>query len=283
MINIIDKVETVIDFAWKLSKNDLCDSYPRKKTIIDVKEDIEKAIHDEYSNVIACYQEDVLCGLCVYFWKKDDKYAQTTQFLISTSYDKTADEFIEYISNQLNGYELFIGVPSINANAIKYFNNRDIVCISSVDTRMYNLKQPIDYTHNCIEEINESNFDEYTIFHDKFAAPLEMYYNSKNLQIEIDRFRVIIFKNQGKIHGSIFTKVGKNISEIFGLFIDDGYENKGIESILINEMLIKLYNEFGSMDEIVYFIDENCTNELNSALDAGFMIKDIYKCYKCIL
>lgn len=61
-----------------------------------------------------------------------------------------------------------------------------------------------------------------------------MYYNSKNLQTEIDRFRVIIFKNQGKIHRSIFAKVGKNISEIFGLFIDNGYENKGIESILIN-------------------------------------------------
>ncbi|MDO7205806.1 hypothetical protein Q5M85_18640 [Paraclostridium bifermentans] len=41
----------------------------------------------------------------------NDKYAQTTQFLISNSYDKTADEFIEYISNQLKGYELFIGVP----------------------------------------------------------------------------------------------------------------------------------------------------------------------------
>ena len=85
------------------------------------------------------------------------------------------------------------------------------------------------------------------------------------------------------IHGSIFTKIGKDISEVFGLFIDKEYKNNGIQSILINEMLMQLYNEFGTVEEIVYFIDEDCTDELNSALAAGFEIKDKYRCYKCIL
>lgn len=73
-------------------------------------------------------------------------------------------------------------------------------------------------------------------------------------------------------------KLEKIYQKFSGYLLIMDMKIKGIESILINEMLIKLYNEFGSMDEIVYFIDENCTNELKSALDAGFMIKDIYKC-----
>jgi len=112
-----------------------------------------------------------------------------------------------------------------------------------------------------------------------------MYYNSKNLQKDIDRFRVFVFRQNEGIHGSIFVKalLDPKEKEVFGLFVDEEYKNNGIENILINEMLMQLYNEFGALKEIVYFIDEDCTDELNSALAAGFEIKDHYRCYKCIL
>ncbi|WP_156456432.1 GNAT family N-acetyltransferase [Abyssisolibacter fermentans] len=114
---------------------------------------------------------------------------------------------------------------------------------------------------------------------------MEMYYNSRNLQKDIERFRVFVFRQDEVIHASIFAKINKdkNIAEVFGLFVDEEYENNGIESILINEMLMQLYNEFDAIKEIIYFIDEDCTDELNSALTAGFEIKDKYRCYKYIL
>jgi uncharacterized protein len=40
---------------------------------------------------------------------------------------------------------------------------------------------------------------------------------------------------------------------------------------------------FGAVEEIVYFIDENCDDELSLALAVGFEINDTYRCYKCIL
>lgn len=46
---------------------------------------------------------------------------------------------------------------------------------------------------------------------------------------------------------------------------------------------MQLYKEFGSLKEILYFIDEDSTEELNSALAAGFKINDTYRCYKCEL
>jgi len=250
----------------------------------EIKEEIEKAISLDNKNIIACYHQNVLCGVCVYQWDCDEKYAQTTVFLIKGDYDQIAEELISYISTQLAGYKLLIGAPFTNKNANQYFKKKNIECIdSSIDTRLYNLESHVNQKHNCVEKVTKSNFEEYAMFHDKYAISLGMYYNSKNLQKDIERFQVLVFRKDDAIHGSIFTKIGKDMSEVYGLFVDREYKNNGIQSILINEMLMQLYNEFGAVEEIVYFIDEDCTDELNSALAAGFEIKDKYRCYKCIL
>lgn len=284
MIKIVDKLEDVMDFAWELCQNDLYASYHRLKSIEKVKEYIKGAIKRENENIIAYYDEDILCGVCIYFWQLDEKYAQTTMFLIKGNYDEIADGFIAYIGDQLPGYELFIGLPFSNTNANQYFKKRNFKCMDSlVDTRLYNLQEHINPKHNLTERITKDSFGEYAIFHDKYAIPLEMYYNSENLQKEIERFRIFVFKENEVIYASVFIKIVENSSEIFGLFIDDRYKNKGIESILIDEVLMQLYNEFGSIQEVAYFIDEDNNDELNSALKVGFNISDTYRCYKCIL
>ncbi|HAG42840.1 MAG TPA: hypothetical protein DCL31_04980 [Clostridium sp.] len=286
MIKTIYKFEEVIDFAWELSQNDLQASYPRRGSMKNIKENIERAIRSDNRNIVACYQEDALLGVCVYYWEYDEKYASTEIFLIREDYEQIAEELIDYISKQLPEYELLIGVPLSNKDANQFFKKKNIECIdASFDTRLYNLKIHSTQRHNCIERITERDFKDYAIFHDKHAIPLGMYYNSKNLQKDIDRFRVFVFRQNEGIHGSIFVKalLDPKEKEVFGLFVDEEYKNNGIENILINEMLMQLYNEFGTLKEIVYFIDEDCTDELDSALAAGFKIKDKYRCYKCIL
>lgn len=284
MIKTIYKVEEVIDFAWELSQNNLYASYPRKNSIKAIKDDIEKAINEDNKNIVACYHQNVLCGVCIYFWECDEDFAQTTEFLIREDYDQIAEEMIDYISKQLAGYELFIGVPFSNENANQYFKKKNIECNeSSIVTSLYNLKFHSNQKHDCVEKITKDNFEEYAIFHDKYAIPLEIYYNSKNLQKDMERFRVFAFRQDEGIHASIFVKANKDLSDIVGLFIDKEYKNNGIESILINEMLMQLYNEFGAIKEILFFIDEDCTDELNLALNAGFEIKEKYRSYKWIL
>ena len=179
---------------------------------------------------------------------------------------------------------LLIPIPFTNKNANEYFKKKNIECIdANIDTRLYNLESHIKQKHDCVDKITKSNFEEYAIFHDKYAIPLEMYYNSKNLKKDMERFRVLAFRKDGFIHASIFVKVVRDLAEVFGLFIDEEYENKGIESILINEIIMQLYNEFENVKEIIYFIDEEDTDELNIALREGFEIKGRPRTYKCIL
>lgn len=284
MIKKIYRVEEVMDFAWELSQNDLYASYPRRNSIEEIKKELERAINLEERNIIAYYHQNVLCGVCAYFWECDEKYAQTVVFLIRGDYDQIADEFISHISKQLPGYELFIGVPFTNKNANEYFMRKNVELVeSSIVAALYNLESHGNQSHNQVERITNSNFEEYATFHDKYAMPSGMYYNSKNLQKDIDYFRIFAFRQDEAIRGSIFTKASKDGASVVGLFVDKEYKNKGIESILINETLMQLYNEFGSLREFLYFIDEDSLDELNAALNAGFEIKEKYRCYKCIL
>ncbi len=284
MVKIIDKIEEVIDFVWELCQNDLHASYPRITSMKELKDDIERAIIEDNENIIAYYHQDEICGVCIYFWNCDTKYTQTTGFLIGRDYNNVAEEFISHIQNQCPGYELLIGVPLTNINAIQFFNNKNIECIeSSIDTRMYNIKINDNQKHEHVERITESNFQEYAVFHDKYAISKGMYYNSLNLKKDINCFRILVFKQEGKIHGSIFVKIYKDIAEVFGLFVDNQFNDKKIESILINDMLLELYNNFGAIKELIYFINDDCHDELHSALNAGFEIVDKYRCYKLTL
>ncbi|MDT8715365.1 hypothetical protein IAI10_01575 [Clostridium sp. 19966] len=281
MIKTIYNTEEVIEFAWELGQNNFYASYPRKKTIKETEEAIERSIREENRKVIACYNENVLRGVCMYYWEPSEKYAQTEMFLIKEDYGQIAEEFIGYISKELHGYEIYIGFPIDNENANKYFMGNNIECLDhSIDTRLYNLSAPVNKEYEQVERITENNFEEYAAFHDKYAIPFEMYYNSKNLHKDMERFRVFVFRQDEAIHGSIFVKTFKDGAEVFGLFIDEEYKNNGIEGILINEMLFNLYKEFGALKEIVYFIDEDSSEELNIALSSGFEIKDRYRCYK---
>lgn len=285
MIKDIYKWEEIYDFAWELSQNDLYASYHRIKSEEQLKYELQKAEDSERERIIACYRDEVLCGVSVYHWIPEENYAQTTLFLIKGDYDSIADEIILYMAKELPLYELFIGIPVSNKRADEYFVNHNFQCIDAlVDTRLYNLKSaPKGNLLHCIEEITEENFDTYTVFHDTYAVPLEIYYNSKNLKKELNIFRIFVYKEEGVIHGSIFTKASSRISEIFGMFIDEGYRNKGVENILIDASISELRAEFESVNEVAYFIDEDEMAELQAALAAGFKINDNYRCYKCVL
>lgn len=275
MIKNIYESDKVIDFVWKMSQNKEYSSYPRRDTLDEVREDIEKAISQKNNNIIAYYNKDLLVGVCSYFWIEEEKYSQTTIFLIQDDYEEIANKFINYIRKELLGYELLIGISTYNENANQFFIKNEIECIESSIVAVLDDLQLIFKNRNIsIEIIDIKGFQEYAIFHDKYAVPSEIYYDSKNLLKEIEKFRIFVYKKNGEIQGSIFIKVGEIINEVFGLFINKEFRKKGIEIALISEMLINIYNEFSELKKILYFIDENSLDEINAAFENGFKIKD---------
>lgn len=281
MIEVVKKIDKVFEFAWRLSNDDQKASYPRISSKKQLESEMNARVADKDSELLAIYDHRQLIGLCFYFWEVKDKYAQTTGFLIEKEYEHTADKFLQYLHQRLPGYQLHVGVPPTNQEANAYFVKKKAECIEkSIVTRLHDLKKVPKGQGDFLERINGVNFAEYAIFHDQHAIPSEMFWHSENLKAQLDRFRVYALRQEGQICASIFASLIKGSAEIFSLFLDKEYENKGLEFVLIQGLLERLNDELGTIEEICYFIDDNSSVELTAALKAGFKIEDEYNCYR---
>lgn len=283
MIKEVKEINEVLDFAWNICKDNTKSSYPKYKTKEDLKSNIERAINSDIRKIIACYKNNELKGVCIYFWINEDKYSQTEALLIENDYDVVADEFMEYIRDGLEGYELLIGITAYNEEAIQYLENRKMECIdSSIVTLLYKKNYKPHHIKTSISLLDFNEFDEYAKFHDKYAG--DMYWDSNHIKKDFDIFDIYIYRENGVIKGSIFVRKIKkqNQKEVVGLFLDDDVMKRNIESDLISEMLKDAYKEYSGIDSVLYFIEEKDEDELKAVIDCGFEIQDRYKCYKYI-
>ena len=278
MIKVIKDINEVLDFCVELSKDNIRASYPRMLNEEFVKFELEKRLRSNASRVLAYYKGDKLCGVCAYFFITDDLYSQTTFFLISEDYEIIADSFMEYMKQDIANHEMFIGVPSTNMEAINYFTNiRTPIGENSIVVEIYNLKSNEDNLNSSISIIEKENFDEYANFHDKFAIPMEMFYDSKNLYKDMDEFLTLSYKVNGKIVASIF---GCDV-EIFGCFVEEEYKDTEVRFILLKSFLNEVCKKFGNIKEYIYFIEKGQDEELRVALENGFKIREEYVMYVC--
>lgn len=276
--------DELIDFAWRLSQQDSTASYPRLKSKEEVETVINRAESRSNQRCLTSYRGGALNGICVYYWVEDEKYAQTSMLLIEHDFDIVADAFFKEISSELKGYSLLVGFPEGHKSAHEHMPGMDFNCIeSSVVTEIVSWTkcdvQPPSMqsgVSSILFELSSDELERYAAFHDKHATALEMFYTSKNIAKELDRFRIFVYQVGDDIKGSIFVKCFEPSAEVFGLFIDEDVRHLELEKGLIQTML----NALDSIEDIMYFIDESSSNELEAALYAGFKIKEKYKCYK---
>jgi len=275
--------EQMIDFAWELGKRAETASYPRPSSRAQLLERLQKAVHPDQEGALGYYAGGLLQGICTYFWDPQERYAQTTLFLLERSgYPQAADEFTAFLRDRLGGYELLVGVSAANDAAVSYLQDRGFVCVeASIDTRLARWRRQTVDQAIVVEAIGPASFGEYVAFHDQHALPLEMYWHSKNIQRELERFRILAVRQGGEIRASIFARTYPEGAEIIGHFAPDGAY--AVREALLQSLLELLHRGARPPEEVVYFIDEGSDLELQAALNAGFEINDHYRCYRCIL
>lgn len=284
MIRQIKDTDEVYDFILKLSGESSRASYPRLLEEERVQIEINKAITFDNMKLITYYTDNRLLGVCAYYWIEKENYAQTTIFLIDGDYDIVANEIFNHIQSELTGYRLLMGFPKENVKALEWLHKKDMTCIeSSLVTHWKNLNTINVETSEAIGSITKDNFDSYSKFHDSFALEENMYYHSKNLLENIDRFETMFYMDKGEIVASIFARDSQALSDIVGLFIKDAYKKKGIEVLLLQTLLSKLIHKHGSLGEVLFFVDDDNVEELTNALEVGFVIKESYQCFEKLL
>lgn len=256
-------------------------SYPRFTKISDIFRELEYSIEFMATESLVAEENGEIVGLLTYFWDEDEKYIQTTFLLIKNKDIKVFEKLISHIKNNHQGYSINIGLShTCWLNDEDYFKeNAQIIEHSHVLESKNINKNPAELAG--IKVLSKEDFSQYATFHDKFSE--NMFYNSKNLLRDFDRFRVFMKENQDEIVASLLVKIyGENPckGEIFGLFIDENEEKSKICDELLKAMVNSLIYEFGKISTIIYFVEVDKKIELETALANGFEKLDTYFLYK---
>ena len=274
----LGKVRELLDLAIK---DETHYSYPRFEKISDIFRELEYSIEFMATETLVAVENGEILGLITFFWDEDEKYIQTTFLVIKNKDIKVFDKMISNIKAKLNGFAINLGLSqSAWLNSDGSFRKNTKLMEHSHVLEAKNIWANSEQIEK-IKVLTKDDFKSYQDFHDKFAK--DMYYNSKNLLKDFDRFRVFIKIDNGKILASLLVKIyGENPckGEIFGIFIDENEEKSKICNELLKAMVNLLIDEFGKISSLLYFVEVDKKIELETALANGFQKLDTYKLYK---
>lgn len=256
-------------------------SYPRFYKINDVLRELEYSIEFMSTQTLVAEENGKLEALATYFWDDDEKYIQTTLLVIKNKDIEVFEKLVSHIKNDRKDYRLDLGLShTCWLNDEEYFKDKAQIIDYSHVLEAKNISQKTEEIKG-IRVLSKEDFQKYQAFHDKFAK--DMYYNSKNLLRDFDRFRVFVKEDKGELTGSLLVKIyGENPckSEIFGIFVGENQDKSKICDELLKAMTNSLIDEFGKISTIKYFVEVDKKIELKIALANNFENLDTYILYK---
>lgn len=274
----LGKVREILDLAIKDKSHFF---YPRFTKISDIFRELEYSIEFMSTDTLVAEENGGINGLATYFWDQDEKYIQITFLVIKNKDIKVFEKLISHIKNDHPGFVVNLGLSqACRLNNEAYFKDNAQIIDHSHVLETKNINEKTEEIEG-VKVLSKENFPKYQTFHDRFAK--DMYYNSKNLLRDFDRFRVFAKENQGEIVASLLVKIyGENPckAEIFGIFLEDSFEKDKICDKLLKEMVNSLIDEFGKISTIKYFVEVDKKIELDAAIENGFQKLDTYLYYK---
>lgn len=274
-----ENIEELVEISWEV----LCDrkksSFPRLKSYDEMYSEFLKLYTDKDDKLLVCQEDGEILGTISLFVKKSDKYLQG-RILAKKNFNLVATQFIEYIRDNYSGYEIDLGYPFENEEAIDFLERSNARLMDSCITMELKKEDFIKLSnYDDVITLDKSNYSEYSAFHDKHNP--NMYWTSERIFRNIDIWSIYIIIEREKIVGSIFIKSKGNNPEVFGISVGEEYKNKGLELKLLSQSIDNMFIQ--GKKEILYFVEEDAIEEIEATLKIGFKQVDTYRCYKMYL
>lgn len=272
-------LENVVKFAWELSCNSNKCSFPKFKNYNEMFDAFLKAVRHKDDKVLACYENGEVVGVLNLLVESRDNYLQSNGGIFAKEdFNFAATQFINYLKNNYNNYEMYFGYPLENEDAISFLNAINAKLVeSSLSMELKKDDFVRSSAYNDVIILEKDRYDEYAAFHDKYNP--DIYWNSKRIFDCLDLWKIFIMIKKQKIVGGIFIRTSEDKqAAIFGISIDKEYEHQGIELKLLSESVYYIFTQ--GKEKILYFVAEDASDELDATLKIGFKQIDNYRCYK---
>lgn len=263
-----------IDFAYNLAMNKEKCSYPVYYDGIKTKDDFYKEEKESFksktSEILLFIHNNNVEGWINYYFIDEDKYIQISSFSINNYTSLALDEFITYINNKFIGYELYLGFPEDNVEAINYLNLKAELIEEAYNNVLLidNFKK--DNLNNNIIKIDKNNYHYFAKLHiDK-----DLYWTSERIYDDLNNWIIYLKLENNKPLSTIFaTNMEDDAYEVFGYYLEDN--NKDSLKELINTLIV---DSKANIKYIVLFEESDENQKI--LLKIGFNLIGKYKCFK---
>lgn len=271
--------EQNIDFSYLLATDLTKSGYPTCCDGIKTKEwFIErslKAFECENEEMLVFEYDGEIQGFIHYYWIPDDKYLSTISFNINYVVGKALEEFIAFAGNCFKGYELYLGFPGENRDAVECLHQNGFELIEDdYNNTAFLTNRTINPTEEGIVRIVRKNYALFQTLHSQ--ADSDMYWNTDRIFSALDDWIIFVGMTDGEPQGAVyFTAADDGWFEIFGI---DMKENK-FDCELFRRLLNAALGE--AMQRGARFMTFFCDEEGEAIVkEAGFTCIGKYLCFK---
>lgn len=278
-----ENLEQIVKFSWEIARDKTRCGFPRIESYEEMYDIFLKATkHKDNRQLLACYDQNQLIGVLRLLVEKDNKYLEALGGIYTNEDFKfVATSFICYLRDNYPKFELDLGFPKEYTAAIDYFVEINAQLMEACVTM--NLMKKDFIRSSTVHEViplNTNNYQAYADFHDQYYP--NIYWSSERVLKTIEKWKIYNVIEKQTIIGSIFIKLINNKqAEIFGLAVDRKYEKTNLELELLSESLYDIFQ--AGIDEVIFFVEEEATDDYEAALQTGFKQIDTYRSYKLIL
>ncbi len=230
--------EKYADFVYALALVPSKSGYPTYNDGIKTKE----MFIDRAEKAFSRYTEDILLfehngnveGWVHYYWIPEDKYLSTVSFNINSAAEQALQEFLNFARIEFKGYDLYLGYPTDNKNAVDFLSAHDFECIEAA----YNNTAFLEKcgTAPVSDEIIPITKENYAYFRELHAqAEGDMYWNCDRIYVSLENWALFVkLMNLEPVGTVYYMKVEDGWFEIFGIDMKDGICDSDLFRELIN-------------------------------------------------
>lgn len=267
--------EKYMDFAYRLACDPSKSGYPTYCDGIKTKEMFIERSHQAFERddefIFLFEYGGAVQGMIHCFAIPEDRYISTAAFGINTGTIIALSEFLEFVGKRFPGYDLFLGFPAENRDAVVFLSEHGFECVEDDFNNTAHLDS-IEAAGNDLVRVDRENFGSFRKLHR--AVENEMYWNSDRILADLDNWAILLREEGGEPRGAVYyTASGEGCFEIFG--VDTDRYDPGLYGELLKGALSDAKVRGGRF--MTFFCDREYEN---IAEECGFMCVGKYLCFK---
>ncbi len=266
-------IERHMEFAYSLAMDQTKSGYPLWSDGVSTKEEFAERVWKSYESedrdILLFVVDGVTEGWIQFFYIAEDRYLQTNGFLINSHTERALTEFLEYAHGRFPGYDLYLGFPKRNTDAISALQKRNCRLIQECYHDIYIFDGADIHTETeGIVRVTESNFSEFRKIH---QTDPETYWNSERIFQALDEWLIYLLYRENIAVGYICVKNGDIVSLGYGDNTFDKSAYKSLVTVILRDLQAAGYKK------LIFFNDDE--ESQSAALELGFSCVSEYVLY----